>query len=88
MLKRLFVAAFISMATLPLLPAAAQSKAPSPAPAATLAPIKAITGYAPVNGMKMYYEVRGRGKPLVVLHGAVGATCSARTCRSLPRAAR
>jgi pimeloyl-ACP methyl ester carboxylesterase len=27
-------------------------------------------GYADVNGMKMYYEVSGNGKPLVVLHGA------------------
>ena len=28
------------------------------------------TGYAPVNGLKMYYEVHGNGKPLVLLHGA------------------
>src|SRR5215204_344504 len=28
------------------------------------------TGYAPVNGLKMYYEVHGTGKPLVLLHGA------------------
>jgi len=28
------------------------------------------TGYAPVNGLKMYYEVHGRGEPVVVLHGA------------------
>lgn len=27
-------------------------------------------GYAPVNGIKMYYEVYGNGKPLVLLHGA------------------
>jgi pimeloyl-ACP methyl ester carboxylesterase len=26
--------------------------------------------YAEVNGMKMYYEVSGKGQPLVVLHGA------------------
>src|SRR5262245_2885057 len=24
----------------------------------------------PVNGMQMYYEVSGKGEPLVVLHGA------------------
>ena len=29
-------------------------------------------GYAAVNGLKMYYEIRGTGKPLVVLHGAFG----------------
>lgn len=28
------------------------------------------TGYAPVNGLEMYYEVRGEGEPVVVLHGA------------------
>lgn len=28
------------------------------------------SGYAPVNGIKVYYEVYGNGKPLVLLHGA------------------
>jgi pimeloyl-ACP methyl ester carboxylesterase len=28
------------------------------------------SGYAPVNGLKMYYEVHGDGKPLVLLHGS------------------
>src|ERR1700685_3798979 len=28
------------------------------------------SGYAPVNGIKVYYEVYGKGKPLVLLHGA------------------
>ena len=30
----------------------------------------AKTGYAPVNGLSMYYEIYGEGKPLVLLHGA------------------
>ena len=30
----------------------------------------AQSGYAPVNGIKVYYEVYGEGKPLVLLHGA------------------
>ncbi len=30
------------------------------------------TGYAPVNGLKMYYEVHGHGDPVVLLHGAFG----------------
>jgi pimeloyl-ACP methyl ester carboxylesterase len=30
----------------------------------------AETGYAPVNGLQMYYEVHGSGEPLVLLHGA------------------
>ena len=28
------------------------------------------SGYADVNGLKMYYEVHGQGKPLVLLHGS------------------
>jgi len=31
-------------------------------------------GYAPVNGLKMYYEIRGTGRPLVLLHGGAGNT--------------
>jgi pimeloyl-ACP methyl ester carboxylesterase len=29
------------------------------------------TGFAPVNGLELYYEVRGAGEPLVLLHGGV-----------------
>src|SRR5437773_3531923 len=32
------------------------------------------TGYAPVNGLNLYYEVHGTGEPLILLHGGVGAT--------------
>lgn len=28
------------------------------------------TGYAPVNGLEMYYEVHGSGDPVVLLHGS------------------
>lgn len=31
---------------------------------------KPTTGYAPVNGLKMYYEVYGNGDPVVLLHGS------------------
>jgi pimeloyl-ACP methyl ester carboxylesterase len=30
------------------------------------------TGYAPVNGLQMYYEIHGAGEPLLLLHGADG----------------
>jgi pimeloyl-ACP methyl ester carboxylesterase len=33
----------------------------------------ARTGYAPVNGLQMYYEIHGAGQPLVLLHGAFSA---------------
>lgn len=29
--------------------------------------------YADVNGIKLYYEVRGSGQPLILLHGGLGA---------------
>src|SRR5215217_4953527 len=31
------------------------------------------TGYAPVNGLNIYYEIHGTGQPLILLHGVVGA---------------
>ncbi len=31
---------------------------------------KPTNGYAPVNGLKMYYEIHGSGEPVVLLHGA------------------
>ena len=41
---------------------------------------KPFAGYAPVNGLKMYYEIHGQGDPLVLLHGAfmtIGANWTA-----------
>jgi pimeloyl-ACP methyl ester carboxylesterase len=32
------------------------------------------SGYAPVNGLQLYYEVHGTGQPLVLLHGGLGST--------------
>lgn len=46
--------------------AASVSSAP-----ALLAPAR--SGYAPVNGLSLYYEIRGSGAPLVLLHGGLGA---------------
>lgn len=31
---------------------------------------EAQSGYAEVNGLRMYYEIHGEGRPLVLLHGA------------------
>lgn len=28
-----------------------------------------VSGYAPVNGLKLYYEIHGSGTPLVLIHG-------------------
>ncbi|MGB4849272.1 MAG: alpha/beta hydrolase [Saprospiraceae bacterium] len=32
-------------------------------------PLDSTTGYASVNGLKMYYEIHGTGTPLVLIHG-------------------
>ena len=48
---------------LPILAAAAES------PTMTASKM----GYAPVNGLNLYYEIDGTGKPLVLLHGGAGA---------------
>jgi len=42
-----------------------------------------LTGYAPVNGINMYYEVRGSGQPLVLIHGG-GSTIQTSFGRILP----
>ena len=48
------------------------------APAVALAQTRATTalktGYAPVNGLNLYYEIHGTGEPLILLHGGLGAT--------------
>jgi pimeloyl-ACP methyl ester carboxylesterase len=36
-------------------------------------PSPAKSGYLPVNGLDMYYEIHGTGQPLVLLHGAFSA---------------
>jgi pimeloyl-ACP methyl ester carboxylesterase len=43
--------------------AGAQTKAPA-----------APNGYAPVDGLKMYYEIHGAGQPLILIHGGLGST--------------
>ena len=44
-------------------------------PAAAVGAVK--SGYVLVNGLKMYYEIQGAGRPLVLIHGGV---CTIDTC--------
>lgn len=37
-------------------------------------PAETTKGYASVNGLKMYYEIKGEGQPVIVLHGGFGNT--------------
>src|SRR3954447_15064403 len=41
---------------------------PEPAPM----PKPSETGYAPVNGIQMYYAVFGEGDPILLIHGGLG----------------
>ena len=43
--------------------------------------------YAAVNGLKMYYEIHGKGMPLVLLHGG-GSTIASNWSRILPELAK
>ena len=45
--------------------------------------VPCMAGYAPVNGLKMYYEVCGSGYPLVLIHGG-GSTIQTAFGRILP----
>jgi pimeloyl-ACP methyl ester carboxylesterase len=44
---------------------------------------KMDSGYAGVNGIKMYYEIHGEGEPLVLIHGG-GSTIQTSFSRILP----
>lgn len=69
------------MLKLTLLTIAATAVLALPAPAsaqndnasAPQLPMPAKSGYAPVNGVEVYYQVYGEGEPLVLLHGGFGA---------------
>ena len=43
---------------------------------------RGVGQYAEVNGLNMYFETRGGGRPMILLHGGWGrARCSGRFCR-------
>ncbi|TXJ26828.1 MAG: alpha/beta hydrolase [Chitinophagaceae bacterium] len=45
------------------------------------------SGYAPVNGLNMYFEIYGSGEPLILLHGA-HATIKTTWCGMIPALAK
>src|SRR3954454_1167191 len=45
------------------------------------------SGYSDVNGLKMYYEIYGQGKPLVLIHGG-GSTIQTSFGRVIPHLAK
>lgn len=55
------------------LAATASARAQANPERAGAASSKAAGHYADVNGLKLYYEIRGSGRPLILLHGGLGA---------------
>lgn len=41
-------------------------------PKAPAMPVSKVAGYAPVNGIQMYYAVYGAGDPVLLIHGGLG----------------
>ncbi len=41
-------------------------------PAYPAMPAAADSGYAPVNGIEMYYATYGAGEPILLIHGGLG----------------
>jgi pimeloyl-ACP methyl ester carboxylesterase len=67
MLKRTFLAAAATLIlTAPALAQDTQSNGAPPMPTPSR------SGYAPVNGVEVYYAVYGEGEPLILLHGGFG----------------
>lgn len=72
-MKRLLTKALATVALIaPALPTLADSQAAEAAQPALAAPDK--SGRVAVNGLNYYYEIRGKGEPLLLLHGGLGST--------------
>lgn len=63
------VRTMLAITIMPLLAVAADHSASLGQPEK---PVARKTGYAPVNGLKMYYEICGEGLPAVFIHPALG----------------
>jgi pimeloyl-ACP methyl ester carboxylesterase len=74
-MRRAVFAAFFALAAMQ--PAFAQTKQ-TQMEACTMTienltiPAAAKTGYSEINGVNYYYEIRGEGEPLLLLHGGLG----------------
>jgi pimeloyl-ACP methyl ester carboxylesterase len=70
MRRRTLIAMAAAAGTALAAPGRAFTRAAMTTPTAEMTP---QSGYAPVNGLQMYYEIHGSGEPLILLHGAFGA---------------
>jgi pimeloyl-ACP methyl ester carboxylesterase len=74
MLRRLFVASVTATGISLAVPTFTMARTGriQPSEGIDMAQTTQRTGYAPVNGLEMYYEIHGIGNPLVLLHGGFG----------------
>jgi pimeloyl-ACP methyl ester carboxylesterase len=70
---RAAVTAFLISGAAPFAATVAAPAEEGSAPMQTIAPKPTRTGHVPVNGVDYYYEIRGTGEPLLLLHGGLGS---------------
>jgi pimeloyl-ACP methyl ester carboxylesterase len=74
MSRPLVLATFAAIATLAAPTTLLAEAAPPTAKQTTAAPAKvAKSAYVAVNGVNYYYEIHGKGEPLLLLHGGLGS---------------
>jgi pimeloyl-ACP methyl ester carboxylesterase len=67
------MAAALSVAAIIAAPMRAQAQAKREAQGAWGGKTSGAGHYADVNGIRLYYETQGKGRPLILLHGGLGA---------------
>jgi len=67
------IGAVLAVAASIAAPMRAQAPVRPTAPGAWGGKTKGVGHYADVNGIKLYYEIGGTGRPLILLHGGLGA---------------
>src|ERR1700730_5974307 len=66
-------AAVLALTAIVAGPIRAQAQATSEARGAWGGKTNGQGHYADINGLKLYYEIHGEGKPIILLHGGLGA---------------
>ena len=81
------IVAVLTVAAVFATPVSVQAQAKEAAQGAWGGKTNGAGHYADVNGIKLYYEIHGKGRPLVLLHGGLGPSrCSVRTSLRSPKA--
>jgi pimeloyl-ACP methyl ester carboxylesterase len=71
--KTKLIALVSALASLTALSIARADAAKAAQPQAPSKPVPLKSGYIPANGLNYYYEIYGKGEPLLLLHGGLGS---------------